>query len=115
MGPEAYQETYAHVFDANKRWNEIETSAADCFAWDASSTYIANPPFFTELTKDLPKPEPLRNLTVLAKLADSVTTDHISPAGNIAMDSPAGHFMKERQVALKTSILMALVVAITML
>lgn len=101
VGPEAYQETYAHIFDANKRWNEIETSAADCFAWDASSTYIANPPFFTELTKDLPKPEPLRNLTVLAKLADSVTTDHISPAGNIAMDSPAGRFLKERQVAPK--------------
>lgn len=101
VGPEAYQETYAHIFDANKRWNEIETSADDCFAWDESSTYIANPPFFTELTKDLPKPEPLRNLTVLAKLADSVTTDHISPAGNIAIDSPAGRFLKERQVAPK--------------
>ncbi|MDT2757187.1 aconitate hydratase AcnA [Enterococcus asini] len=101
VGPEAYQETYAHIFDANQRWNEIETSTGDCFSWDEASTYIANPPFFTGLTKELPQPEPLTNLSVLAKLADSVTTDHISPAGNIAMDSPAGRFLKERNVAPK--------------
>lgn len=101
VGPEAYKETYAHVFDANQRWNEIETTTGACFGWDEASTYIANPPFFTGLTRELPKQGALEGLTVLAKLADSVTTDHISPAGNIAIDSPAGRFLKERGVAPK--------------
>lgn len=101
VGPEAYKETYAHLFDANQRWNEIETATGDCFDWNEDSTYIANPPFFAGLTRELPQQGSLQNLTVLAKLADSVTTDHISPAGNIAIDSPAGGFLKARGIAPK--------------
>lgn len=101
VGPKAFNEAYAHVFDANERWNAIETASGATYAWDDTSTYIANPPFFEDLTADLPKKGPLQDLRVLAKLADSVTTDHISPAGNIAIDSPAGKFLKERGVAPK--------------
>lgn len=101
VGPKAYQEIYAGLFDANQRWNEINTATGACFDWQADSTYIANPPFFAGLTKQLPKLGNLENLAVLAKLADSVTTDHISPAGNIPLDSPAGHYLKAHDTQAK--------------
>lgn len=98
VSPDAFKEAYAHLFDANERWNEIETTTSDCYEWDEESTYIANPPFFEGLTKELPKQGTLENLHVLAKLADSVTTDHISPAGSIGLDSPAGKYLKAKEV-----------------
>jgi aconitate hydratase len=98
VSPDAFKEAYAHLFDANERWNEIETTTSDCYEWEEESTYIANPPFFDGLTKELPKQGTLENLHVLAKLADSVTTDHISPAGSIGLDSPAGKYLKEKGV-----------------
>lgn len=99
VSPDAFKEAYAHLFDANDRWNEIDTTTSDCYEWDDTSTYIANPPFFEGLTKELPKQGTLENLHVLAKLADSVTTDHISPAGSIGLDSSAGIYLKEKGVA----------------
>nr|HPR81878.1 aconitate hydratase AcnA [Enterococcus sp.] len=98
VSPDAFKEAYSHLFDANERWNEIETTTSDCYEWEEESTYIANPPFFDGLTKELPKQGTLENLHVLAKLADSVTTDHISPAGSIGLDSPAGKYLKEKGV-----------------
>lgn len=99
VSPEDFKETYAHLFDANERWNEIETTSSDCYDWDEDSTYIANPPFFEGLTKELPKQGALENLHVLAKLGDTVTTDHISPAGSIGLNSSAGSYLKEKGIA----------------
>lgn len=98
VGPEAFRAAYAHLFDANERWNRIDTTASDCYAWEDTSTYIAHPPYFDSLTKELPIQTSLSDLKVLAKLGDSVTTDHISPAGNIGLDSPAGRFLQTKAV-----------------
>lgn len=98
VGPEAFRAAYEHLFDANERWNAIETTTSACYEWDEQSTYIAHPPYFETLTKELPKPDVLADLKVLAKLGDSVTTDHISPAGSISMDSAAGKFLQEKEV-----------------
>lgn len=96
---QAFQEAYRHLFDANERWNAIETTSSDCYAWDENSTYIANPPYFETLQESLPTHGQLKDLKVLAKLADSVTTDHISPAGSIGLDSAAGKYLASRNVA----------------
>jgi aconitate hydratase len=98
VGPEAFRTAYAHLFDANERWNQIETSTSDCYTWDDTSTYIAHPPYFNALTKELPQQTNLADLRVLAKLGDSVTTDHISPAGSIGLHSPAGKFLQAHDV-----------------
>ena len=98
VGPEAFRAAYEHLFDANERWNAIETTTSACYEWEEQSTYIAHPPYFETLTKELPKPDVLADLKVLAKLGDSVTTDHISPAGSISMDSAAGKFLQEKEV-----------------
>ena len=98
VSKEAFKAAYAHLFDANERWNEIQTTSSDCYAWDENSTYIANPPFFEDLSAELPSHAALDNLRVLAKLGDSVTTDHISPAGSIGLDSTAGKYLSSRNV-----------------
>ena len=98
VSKEAFKAAYAHLFDANERWNEIQTTSSDCYAWDENSTYIANPPFFEDLSAELPSHTALDNLRVLAKLGDSVTTDHISPAGSIGLDSTAGKYLSSRNV-----------------
>ena len=91
---ELYETYYAHIFDANEAWNDIKSSKSETYHWDESSTYVANPPYFETLSlADNASHAPLMNLRVLAKFGDSVTTDHISPAGNIAMKSPAGEFL----------------------
>jgi aconitate hydratase len=84
---------YADVFKGSGEWQQIATSTGELYKWDAASTYIQEPPFFENLA---PKPgaiRPIRAARVLAKLGDTVTTDHISPAGNIKKDSPAGKFL----------------------
>ncbi|MDR1567450.1 MAG: aconitate hydratase AcnA [Streptococcaceae bacterium] len=96
--PELFKEYYAKVFDANESWNEITTATSEVFNWQDDSTYIANPPYFDEMTIDLPEQASLDNLRVLAKLGDSVTTDHISPAGAIGIKSPAGEYLLEKNV-----------------
>ncbi|UUZ90878.1 aconitate hydratase AcnA [Paenibacillus sp. P25] len=97
-GAALYREKYADVFRSNKRFNAIEVPEGDLYAWDEKSTYIANPPFFTNLSSELNDITDIRGAKTLALLGDSVTTDHISPAGNIKVDSPAGKYLIEHGV-----------------
>ncbi|MDU5334577.1 aconitate hydratase AcnA [Enterococcus sp.] len=101
LNPDDFCEAYKNVYQSNERWNQIETSVGDCYEWDNASTYIANPPFFTNLGKKSDVENPLANLQVLAKFGDTVTTDHISPAGNIGLQSPAGKYLKDRGLTYK--------------
>lgn len=101
LNPDDFREAYKNVYQSNERWNQIETSIGDCYEWDDASTYIANPPFFTNLGKKSDVENPLANLQVLAKFGDTVTTDHISPAGNIGLQSPAGKYLKDRGLTYK--------------
>jgi aconitate hydratase len=90
---------YANVFEGDARWKALPVPEGARFAWDADSTYVRRPTFFSDMS---PEPAPLRDITgarVLALLGDSVTTDHISPAGNIAKDSPAARYLVEHGVA----------------
>jgi aconitate hydratase len=88
-----FHEQYAHVFDGDARWQSLPVPQGEAFAWQADSTYIRNPPFFEGVTL-VPAPQSdLRGARVLALLGDSVTTDHISPAGSIPADSPAGRWL----------------------
>ncbi|MFV1964614.1 MAG: aconitate hydratase AcnA [Pirellulaceae bacterium] len=97
--PEMFQRRYGRVFEANESWNQIAAAPGALFAWDSASTYIQEPPFLEQLTADLPPCAPIRDARTLALLGDSVTTDHISPAGVITEDSPAGAYLIERGVA----------------
>jgi aconitate hydratase len=98
---EMYGKSYADVFAGDARWQAIEVPEGDAFAWDPESTYVRKPPYFDGMERE---PAPLRDISgakVLAVLGDSVTTDHISPAGNIRGDSPAGKYLQEHGVAPK--------------
>jgi aconitate hydratase len=98
VDPEIFRETYATVFDGDDRWRALPIPSGDRYDWDPSSTYIARPPFFEGIAH---QPAPLRDLVgarVLAVLGDSVTTDHISPAGSISPTSPAGAWLQEHGV-----------------
>jgi aconitate hydratase len=98
---EMFSRTYGNVFDGNPEWNAIAVPAGDLFVFKEDSTYIQDPPFFQALTLE-PKPiGDIRGARVLALLGDSVTTDHISPAGDIAESSPAGQYLKSKGVAKK--------------
>ncbi|MCM3044239.1 aconitate hydratase AcnA [Bacillus altitudinis] len=97
--PELFRSEYETVFDNNDRWNEIKTTDDALYKWDENSTYIDNPPFFENLSVEPGKVEPLKGLRVVAKFGDSVTTDHISPAGAIGKDTPAGKYLQERGVS----------------
>mgnify|MGYP003356918302 FL=1 len=92
-----FEKEYAHVFDDNEKWNQIPTTKSKIYNWNQASTYIQNPPYFDGLGDDLAI-QPLENLAVLAKFGDTVTTDHISPAGNIARNSPAASYLVEHGV-----------------
>ena len=96
--PELFRREYERVFDDNERWNEIKTSNDPLYTWNDRSTYIQNPPFFEDLSTELAEVKPLENLRVVAKFGDSVTTDHISPAGAIGKDTPAGKYLLENGV-----------------
>ncbi len=98
---EMFDEKYAGVFEGSEMWQEIKVTGGELFAWDEASTYIHHPPYFQSLTLDLPPVADIRRARVLGVFGDSITTDHISPAGNIAVDSPAGKFLQERGVAPK--------------
>lgn len=97
--PEIFRKEYENVFDSNEKWNEIATTDEPLFEWDEDSTYIQNPPFFEGLSKEAGTVENLNNLRVVGKFGDSVTTDHISPAGAIAKDMPAGKYLQEKGVS----------------
>ncbi len=93
-----FHKSYGDVFDGDERWNSLEVPTGDSFAWDERSTYVRRPPFFDEMPRE---PEPLEDIVdarVLAKLGDSVTTDHISPAGSIKRDGPAAKYLGENHV-----------------
>ncbi len=96
--PEMFRERYANVFEGDRHWQAIRVTGGDTYRWNPSSTYVQNPPYFEGLTMT---PEPVPDIVdarVLAGLGDSITTDHISPAGSIKADSPAGRWLSERQV-----------------
>jgi aconitate hydratase len=96
-----FRKSYGEVFAGDERWNSLEVPTGDSFAWDPDSTYVRRPPFFEGLPRE---PEPVSDIVearVLALLGDSVTTDHISPAGAIKRDSPAGAYLIEHGVAPK--------------
>jgi aconitate hydratase len=96
---EMFQRTYANVFDGNPAWNAVQAPTGDLFSFGETSTYIHEPPFFTSLTLEPAAVKDIRAARVLAVLGDSVTTDHISPAGDIAESSPAGRYLKSLGVA----------------
>jgi aconitate hydratase len=94
-----FTKQYAGVFEGDKRWQSLKTPTGDTFAWDAKSTYVRKPPYFDGMSMN---PAPVTNISgarVLAKLGDSVTTDHISPAGSIKGDSPAGKYLTDHGVS----------------
>ncbi len=93
-----FRKSYGEVFDGDERWNTLEVPTGDAFAWDERSTYVRRPPFFEDMPRE---PEPLEDIVdarVLAMLGDSVTTDHISPAGSIKRDGPAASYLNENHV-----------------
>ena len=96
---EMYTRDYADVFAGDERWQGLDTPEGDTFAWDEESTYVRKAPFFEGLTMDLTPVTDIEGARVLALLGDSVTTDHISPAGAIKADSPAGRYLAEHGVA----------------
>ncbi len=99
VGPDLFQKQYANVAEGNPEWNRIPVKGGELFNWDEASTYIQEPPFFTDLS---PEPKPIQGIKgarVLVMVGDSVTTDHISPAGSIKKSSPAGRFLIEHGVA----------------
>ncbi|GAA3918187.1 aconitate hydratase AcnA [Luteimonas lutimaris] len=98
VGPELFAQNYADVFKGDSRWNDIQSPDTLAYQWDEASTYIKNPPYFDGMTMDVGDIDDIHGARVLGLFGDSITTDHISPAGNIKQDSPAGRFLQERGV-----------------
>jgi len=92
--PEQFRSQYARVFDGNPTWNAVPVSKSGLYPWDPNSTYIQSPPFFENMTEAAPGVAPIKGARCLISVANSVTTDHISPAGDIAEASPAGAYLK---------------------
>ena len=93
LSPNHFKKEYEGIESGNERWNAIPVSAGSLYAWDPESTYIKEPPFFVGLTPEVQPINPIQGARVLVKVGDSLTTDHISPAGSIAKDSPAGRYL----------------------
>jgi aconitate hydratase len=93
-----FRQQYGSVFEGADEWRAIKVSEGDLFAWEETSTYVQEPPFFTDLGRTPAPITPITGARVLLKLGDSVTTDHISPAGAIGPDTPAGRFLADRQI-----------------
>jgi len=98
LKPELFRQRYASVFEGDRVWKELPVPSGSRYAWDAKSTYVQEPPFFQSLPTEPPALTDIAGARVLAVLGDSVTTDHISPAGSIKPDSPAGRYLLERDV-----------------
>jgi aconitate hydratase len=99
--PDLFHKQYGNVYTGNEQWNAIPATGGDVYSWSTKSTYVQEPPFFVDLS---PEPQPIqeiRGARALAVLGDSVTTDHISPAGDIAVDSPAGRYLIEHGIEKK--------------
>ncbi|MBX3139342.1 MAG: aconitate hydratase AcnA [Trueperaceae bacterium] len=98
MNPETFRRMYDGIERSNEAWNAIPVKGGQLFDWDDSSTYIQEPPFFIDMPENPGSIAPVRGARALVKVGDSVTTDHISPAGSIALNSPAGKFLTEHGV-----------------
>ncbi|MBC23593.1 MAG: aconitate hydratase AcnA [Phycisphaerae bacterium] len=98
LGDKQFREKYSDVFSGSEEWQQIATSGSE-YEFSDQSTYIQEPPFFLNMTLDVPQIEPIRDARCLVLLGDSVTTDHISPAGSIKPDSPAGQYLKDNGVS----------------
>ena len=98
IGPEMFAKNYADVFKGDTRWNQIESPEGESYAWDASSTYIKSPPYFDGMSMNVGTIDDVHGARVLCLFGDSITTDHISPAGSIKKDSPAGRYLISRGV-----------------
>ncbi|MAZ78170.1 MAG: aconitate hydratase AcnA [Legionellaceae bacterium] len=96
-----YREQYADVYTGNKEWNDIDVEKSETYHWKDDSTYVRLPPFFEGLTTDIPEKTEIKGANILALLGDSVTTDHISPAGAFKPDSPAGLYLQKHGVEQK--------------
>jgi aconitate hydratase len=94
-----FRKSYGEVFEGDERWNTLEVPTGDRFQWDEDSTYVRLPPYFQDMPPEAEPVEDIEGARVLAKLGDSVTTDHISPAGSIKRDGPAGKYLQEQGVA----------------
>ncbi len=99
ISPEMFVKRYRDIFTGNRTWNEIPSSESEIYHWNPESTYIQEPPFFQDLTPEMPDIENVEGARVMALLSDSITTDHISPAGAIPVDSPAGQYLIANDVA----------------
>jgi aconitate hydratase len=96
--PEMFHSQYEKAFDGDRSWNSLPTPSGDLYEWDTRSTYVKNPPYFTDMAVKPNPVAPIKNARVLVMVGDSITTDHISPAGSIKKDSPAGRYLIERGV-----------------
>ena len=96
---EMFKEKYADVFSGSDMWKDIKVTGGDLYEWDENSTYIHHPPYFQTISLEVGSIQGIKSARVLGMFGDSITTDHISPAGNIAVESPAGKFLQEKDVA----------------
>ncbi|MCO8091524.1 aconitate hydratase AcnA [Acinetobacter pseudolwoffii] len=101
VNTEMFQKEYAEVFEGDAKWKAIQIPQSQTYAWDEQSTYIRHPPFFAKIDQPVRPIQPIKQARILAILGDSVTTDHISPAGNIKKDSPAGRYLQQQGVDVK--------------
>ena len=99
LSADLFRTQYANIFTGNPAWNAIPVAGGKLYNWNNASTYIQNPPYFTDMTMALPPQRTIEGTRILALFGDSITTDHISPAGNIAKDSPAGQYLIAQGVA----------------
>ena len=102
INPEMFRKAYDDLLKGDSVWQQLEIPTGEIYEWDNDSTYIKKPPYFDSMTLDLPKMSTVSNARILALLGDSVTTDHISPAGNIDPKSPAGEYLLERGIERKS-------------
>jgi len=98
LQPEIFRKLYSNFADQNPKWNDIQANTGDVYEWDKTSTYIQDPPFFEDFSLEPSSIEEISGAKVLGLFGDSVTTDHISPAGAIKADSPAGRFLQDNDV-----------------
>ena len=91
-----FKEVYSKITNGNAQWNSLNAPESLLYPWDVQSTYIKSPPFFASMTLDLPPVKGVDSANVLLNLGDSVTTDHISPAGSISRNSPAARYLGSR-------------------
>src|SRR5690606_37018503 len=96
ISPEMYKSRYSDVFLGDEFWQKVEITDSETYAWDEASTYIKNPPYFEGMTKDPEALSDIKEASILALLGDSITTDHISPAGSFKADTPAGEYLISR-------------------